>query len=451
MKVPRVHEIVLDNGFRALLVERRNLPVVASMMWYQVGSRDERTGETGVSHFLEHMMFKGTKRYAKGEIDLTTSKLGGSNNAFTDHDVTAYYFSLASDRWESALEIEADRMRGCLLDAAEFAAEKSVVLEELAMGEDDPWRMLHQEVEALAYQTHHYHHPIIGWRQDLERLEVEAMREYYRRNYGANRAFLVAVGDLDRKRTETRIRELFSDMPTAQARGTVLSERAQRGERRAVLRFPGNLTRIAVAMPSCRVGEPDDFVYDVMSYVLGAGKSSRLNRRLVLDTELATQVSVQSDVRQDPGLFWIVAELKQGADPDAVEQIVREELALLGERGATATELRRARTQLRAGFLFDEETVLDLAMKIGRYEAMSERGYRLLGEVLPAYEAVTSKRLKDVAAQTFAPDRWTVVWSVPEDAGVVRKATKRKGRRRRVPTVAQPVRKPSRRKKPAGS
>ena len=169
--LPDVREVQLDNGFQALLVERRNLPVVATVLYYLVGSRDERTGQTGLSHFLEHMMFKGTRRFAKGEIDLLTSKLGGSTNAFTDNDCTAYHFSLASDRWETALEIESDRMTSCLFDPDEFAAEKNVVLEELAMGEDDPWRVLWQSTEALVFQVHPYHHPIIGHRQDLERLE----------------------------------------------------------------------------------------------------------------------------------------------------------------------------------------------------------------------------------------------------------------------------------------
>ncbi|MEC8252703.1 MAG: pitrilysin family protein, partial [Planctomycetota bacterium] len=145
--LPDVDVVELDNGFRALLVERSSLPVVASVLWYQIGSRDERTGETGLSHFLEHMMFKGTDKFGKGAIDQQTSKMGGSNNAFTDTDSTAYYFSLASDRWETALEIEASRMSDCLLDPAEFESEKRVVLEELAMGEDEPWRPLYQAVE----------------------------------------------------------------------------------------------------------------------------------------------------------------------------------------------------------------------------------------------------------------------------------------------------------------
>ena len=172
--LPDVDVVELDNGFRALLVERGPLPVVASVLWYQVGSRDEHTGETGLSHFLEHMMFKGTKEFGKGQIDVQTSKMGGSNNAFTDTDSTAYYFSMAADRWETALEIEASRMRGCLLDPVEFESEKSVVLEELAMGEDEPWRPLYQATESMLYQAHPYHHPIIGYKEELERLKAKA-------------------------------------------------------------------------------------------------------------------------------------------------------------------------------------------------------------------------------------------------------------------------------------
>jgi zinc protease len=231
--LPDVEVVELDNGFRALLVERGPLPVVASLLWYRVGSRDEHTGETGVSHFLEHMMFKGTERYAKGQIDLQTAKMGGSNNAFTDNDGTAYYFTLASDRWEQALEIEASRMRSCLLDPHEFASEKNVVLEELAMGEDDPWRPLYQATEGLLYQVHPYHHPVIGYRQDLERLSVQGMRDYYARHYGPNRAFLVVVGNIDRTRTAQRIRELFGSLPRVVEREVPLQEPAPLGERRA--------------------------------------------------------------------------------------------------------------------------------------------------------------------------------------------------------------------------
>ena len=418
-----VVEVQLDNGFRALLLERHALPVVASMVWYQVGARDERTGETGVSHFLEHMMFKGTDRYAKGQIDLITSKLGGSNNAFTDNDVTAYYFSLASDRWQPALEIEANRMTRCLLDEHEFTAEKSVVLEELAMGEDDPWRVLHQTAEALAFQVHPYHHPVIGWREDLERLEAAAMRAYYERHYGPNRAFLVAVGDFDAAATERTVRELFAGIPArAQRRADVLAEPEQKGERRAVVRFPGNVGRLTIAVKVCRLGEPDDFALDLFSILLAGGKTSRLFRRLVHDDQIATSVSTSNEVRREPGVFWISTELVEGKRHEVAERAIREEVERLIAKGPSAAELARARMQLRAGFLFEQETALETAMRLGRFEALGPRGWRLVQDVLAAYDSVGAREVRAVGARYFGADAWNVAWSVPT-------APARKGRR----------------------
>lgn len=407
-----VHEVELDNGFRALLVQRKNLPVVASTLWYRVGSRDERTGETGLSHFLEHMMFKGTDRYAKGEIDLLTSKMGGSNNAFTSHDVTSYYFALASDRWETALEIEASRMTSCTLDTDEFAAEKSVVLEELAMGEDDPWQALYQTLEGAAYQVHPYHHPVIGWRQDLERLEADGMRSYYGRHYGPNRAFLVAVGDLDIARTEERVDELFGSLPRAEERDPVNVEPEQRGERRAIRYHPGvgEILRGAVSYPTCRMGEADDFTLDVISHVLGGSKTSRFYRRLVLDEQIAANVWVINEVRLDPGLFTIGVELREGRDPEDAEEMLREEIDRLASRGATKAELATARMQLRSSYLFEEETVLDVALRLGRFEATASQGYRLLDDVLERYESVSSADVKAVTRRYLAPRSANVVW-----------------------------------------
>lgn len=414
MKLPPVHEVNLDNGFKALLVERKNLPVVGTMLWYQVGARDERSGETGLSHFLEHMMFKGTDRYAKGQIDLITSKLGGSNNAFTDNDVTAYHFALAADRWHQALEIEASRMCGCLLDPQEFVSEKSVVLEELAMGEDEPMRVLFHTAEALSYQVHPYHHPVIGWKEDLERLTIDGMRAYYARHYGPNRALLVAVGDLDAKEAEARIRELFTPIAPAQPREQALQEPPQKGERRAVVRYPGEVARILIAARTCRMGEPDDFVLDVMANVLGGGKTSRLYRRLVQKDRLATGVSVSNETRQDPGMLWIAVEIVEGKDPAKAEAAVRDEVRRLMDAGPTAEELKRTRTQLRSAFLFDEETVLDLALKIGRFEALSPEGYKLLDRVLPTFAKVGTKEIKRATRTYLADDKLTVVWSLPE-------------------------------------
>lgn len=422
--LPDVEIVELENGFRALLVARGPLPVVASLLWYRIGARDEKTGETGVSHFLEHMMFKGTDRYPKGQIDLLTSKMGGSNNAFTDNDSTAYYFAMAADRWETALEIEASRMRECLLDPREFASEKNVVLEELAMGEDDPWRPLYQATESLIYQVHPYHHPVIGWRQDLERLSVQQMRDYYTRHYGPNRAFLVVVGAIDKARTAARIRELFGSLPRVAERAEPIREPAPAGERRACLRTPHSVTRLCIGFPTCRMGERDDYALDVIAHDLGNSKNSRLYRRLVLKEELVTEVSVMNETRQDPGAIFLLFELREGASPARVEAIVREEIGRQIEEGVGKKDLERIRAQIRSSFLLQDEAVLDLAMKLARFEAGTPDGFRTLANVLPTYDSLTQKELREAAAKYLDFDRAAIVTAVPAAA----KAPSRKGR-----------------------
>jgi zinc protease len=415
--LPDVEVVELENGFKALLVERGPLPVVASVLWYRVGSRDEHTGETGLSHFLEHMMFKGTQRYAKGQIDMQTAKMGGSNNAFTDNDGTAYYFTLAADRWEQALEIEASRMRDCLLDAHEFASEKNVVLEELAMGEDDPWRPLYQATEALLWQVHPYHHPVIGYRQDLERLSAQRMRDYYAKHYGPNRAFLVVVGAIDKARTAARIRELFGPLPRVDERQEPLTEPAPQGERRAVLRSPHSVTRMCIGFPTCRMGERDDYALDLLAHDLGNSKNSRLYRRLVLDEELVTDVNVMNETRQFPGALLVLCELRDGVAPATVERAIREEVRALCEEGVGKKDLARIQAQIRASFLFQDEAVLDSAMKLARFEANTPDGYRTLATVLPTYASLTQKELRAVAAKYFDFERAAVVWALPAPPG----------------------------------
>jgi len=234
-------------------------------------------------------MFKGTEQFAKGQIDLTTQRLGGHNNAFTDNDVTAYYFALASDRWQKALEIEQSRMRGCLLDPHEFGTEKKVVLEELAMGEDDPDRALYHAVESAAFQVHPYHHPVIGWRQDLEVLERERMVDYYQHNYIPNQTIIVIADDVDPQDTVNRVRELFEPIPASgQPRPAPLVEPAQKGERRVRLHFPGNIPRLHLAFRGCRVGESEDFALDVLQVVLAVrapreARSPRDERERLID------------------------------------------------------------------------------------------------------------------------------------------------------------------------
>src|SRR2546426_2807846 len=232
-----VRRTVLDNGLVVLTKEVHTSPIVTTMIWYRVGSRNEELGHTGKSHFLEHMLFKGTDRFKKGEIDLRTLKNGGGNNAFTSHDFTAYYFNFASDRWDIALEIEADRMVNCAFEPEEFEAEKKVVIEELKTGLDSPWGLLLQELEASAYKVHPYRNPIVGWLQDVERATVEQQQAYYRRYYHPNNATLVIAGDFNTQDVLKNVEHAFGSVPAGTPPPSMLlKEPPQRGERRLIVR-----------------------------------------------------------------------------------------------------------------------------------------------------------------------------------------------------------------------
>lgn len=284
------------------------------------------------------------------------------------------------------------------------------------MGEDDPWRPLYQTAESLLYQVHPYHHPVIGYRQDLERLSAQQMRDYYAQHYGPNRAFLVVVGAIDRARTAARIRELFGSLPRVAEREAPIQEPAPIGERRATLRTPHSVTRMCIGFPTCRMGERDDYALDLLSHDLGNSKNSRLYRRLVLEDELITDVHVMNETRQDPGALMILCELRDGVAPAEVELAVREEIAAQIEEGVGKKDLERIQAQIRASFLFQDEAVLDLAMKLGRFEAGTPDGYQTLANVLPTYASLTQKELRAAAAKYFDFDRAAVVWAIPAGA-----------------------------------
>ena len=446
----RVHKKVLDNGLRIFVVESPELPVVSHMVWYTVGARDERSGETGVSHFLEHMMFKGTDAYPKGSIDAITARNGGGNNAFTDKDTTSYYFNLKSDRWTAALDIEASRMQGCLLDPHEFASEKKVVLEELAMGEDEPWSPLFEAVESMAYRVHPYHNPIIGWREDLERLERDAMMDYYRRHYTPDRAVVVIVGDVQHRDVFKQVEDKLGSIPSSGVeRAPVLAEPPQRGERRVIVRFPGNLPRLAVAWHTCRVGERGDPICDLVSELLSGGRASRLYRSLVQGKEIATSAAAYNEARLDPGLFWVIAEGKPGTDVQKLEDALLEEIHRLRDEGPTAAELKRAKKQLRTSFYFDLETVSNQAMRLGRYEVSCPDGHEVLRDYPAEIEAIDAKTIREAMAEWFQADNRTVGWSLPpESEGGSTKAA-RKTTRKAKPKTKRPASKPKARKKAA--
>jgi zinc protease len=402
-----VTRTVLSNGLVVLTKEVHTSPIVTSMIWYRVGSRNEEMGHTGKSHFLEHMLFKGTERFKKGQIDLLTLKNGGGNNAFTSHDFTAYYFSFASDRWEVALDIEADRMVSCAFDPEEFEAEKKVVIEELKTGLDSPWGLLFQELEATAYKIHPYRSPIVGWLQDVARASVESQQAYYRRYYHPNNATLVVVGDFDTTAVLKKIDRAFGSIPAGPEPGAmVLREPPQRGERRIVVRWRSKVPRLAIAYHVPEIAHPDTYALQVLAVVLAEGKASRLYQRMVEREQTVTFVSAEFGESKDPTLFHIRAEARGDHSIDEIEASIYDELANVEANGVTPHELDRAKHQIEAHFILSRERTLDQAILLGQIETLYGLDY--IDSYLQRINDVTSEDIVQICARYLNEDNRSV-------------------------------------------
>ena len=404
-----VRRTVLDNGLVVLTKEIHTSPIVTSMIWYRVGSRNEELGQTGKSHFLEHMLFKGTDHFRKGEIDLITLKNGGGNNAFTSHDFTAYYFNFASDRWDIALEIEADRMVNCAFDPDEFEAEKKVVIEELKTGLDSPWGLLMQEEEAAAYKVHPYRNPIVGWLQDVERATAEEQQAYYRRYYHPNNAILVLTGDFETEQVLKKVSQAFGSIPAGHPpRPMVMEEPPQRGERRLIVRWRSKVPRLAVAYHAPQIAHADSYALQVLAVLLSEGKASRLYQQLVERDQSVTFVSAEYGEAKDPTLFHIRAEARGEHPIEEIEKGIFTELEHIAAGNLTQHELDRAKHQIEAHFILSRERTLDQAILLGQIEALF--GLEYIDTYLQRLNAVTAANVADVCGRYLNENNRTVAY-----------------------------------------
>src|SRR5437667_7532067 len=408
-----VRRTVLDNGLVVLAKEVHTSPIVTAMIWYRVGSRNEELGQTGKSHFLEHMLFKGTERFKKGQIDLITLKNGGGNNAFTSHDFTAYYFNFASDRWDVALEIESDRIINCAFDPEEFEAEKKVVIEELKTGLDSPWGLLLQEQEATAFKIHPYRNPIVGWLQDVERATVEQQQAYYRRYYHPNNATLVIAGDFDTQAVLKKVEEAFGSIPAgSRPEPMLLEEPPQRGERRLIVRWRSKVPRLAIAYHAPQIAAPDSYALQVLAVVLAEGKASRLYQRMIEREQTVTFVSAEYGEAKDPTLFHIRAEGRGDHSINEIEASIHDELANICRNGVSLHELDRAKHQIEAHFILSRERTLDQALLLGQIETLYGLDY--LDTYLQRVAAVKIDDLSAVCATHLIEDNRSIGCLVPD-------------------------------------
>jgi zinc protease len=421
---PVTHEFTLDNGLKVIVREDRRAPVVVSQLWYKVGSSYESAGLTGLSHALEHMMFKGTDRLAPGEGSRILRELGAEENAFTSDDFTAYYQVLARDRLAVAFELEADRLRSLTLPAEEFAREIEVIKEERRMRTDDrPSALAYERFKALAYPSSGYRNPTIGWMHDLERMQVDDLRAWYQRWYVPSNATLVVVGDVSLDEVRSLAKQHFGDIPAGHSGTAKLPlELAEPGERRLTLHLKTQLPSLLMGfnVPSLASSDSPRQIHALRlaAALLDGGYSARLATRLERGEELVSAASAwyEAYARGD-SLFILSAtpNVQKGHDLAQAEAGLWRELRALQEQPPSDAELARVRAQVIAGLVYGRDSIAGQATAIGQLESVG-LSWRLIDEELAAIEAVTPQDIQQAARTWFTPERLTVVHVLPEEA-----------------------------------
>ena len=409
-----VHETSLDNGLRVIVREDHRSPVVVSQLWYKVGSMDEPEGLTGISHVLEHMMFKGTKRLKPNEFSRIIAENGGRENAFTGYDYTAYFQQLEKSRLPISFELEAERMQNLKLDEEEVRKEIKVVMEERRLRTDDrPQSLLYETFMTTAYQTHPYKHPIIGWMRDLERIGVDDLRVWYRRFYTPSNALLVVVGDVQPREVFDLAKKHFGPIPSRPVeRSETAPEPRQTGMRRARLAAPAEVPFFIMGyhVPVYTQGESswEPYALNVLAGVLDGGNSARFARELVRGRRLANSLdSGYSAISRESTLFTFDGVPASGHTIEDVEQAVRAQIERLKTEPISDQELKRVKAQVVAQDVYARDSVFYQAMQIGQLETTG-RSWRLLDERVERLNAVTAQQVKKVARKYLHDDNLTI-------------------------------------------
>ena len=405
----RVVERVLPNGLKVILLENPKVPEVTFQVWYRVGSRNERWGKTGLSHMLEHMMFKGTRRVSGEQFDRIIEENGGQQNAFTSTDFTAYFENMRSDRLPVLIDLESDRMHNLILRGEDFRTEKMVVLEERRMRtEDSPQAYLAEQLEAAAFQVSPYHWPVIGWQEDIEGLTLEDLQTYYRAYYNPANALLVVVGDFRQEELLPRIQKAFGPIPRQETPSPKKGlDPPQSGERKIVVSRPAELPFLLMGYHVPNLHSPDGYVLEVIESLLAGGKSSRLYRGLVREKQLA--LSVEADnalLSRDPHLFTLSAQPPPGRTAEDLQKALDQELDRLRTEPVPEAELEKAKNQLEAAFIYGQDSLFAQAMLLAQYEVVSD--WRAADDYLPSIRKVTAADIKRVAGRYLIPQNRTV-------------------------------------------
>jgi zinc protease len=415
-----VQELTLDNGLLVLVKPDTRAPVVVSQIWYRVGSSYEHEGVTGLSHMLEHMLFKGTPKHPAGEFSRIIAAQGGRENAFTGSDYTAYFQTLEKSRLPVALELEADRMRNALIPADEFLKERDVVAEERRLRtEDSPQALANEQLRAAAFVSSPYHHSVIGWMGDILNYSREDAFQWYQRWYSPNNAALVVVGDVEPQAVFDLAKKYFGPLPKRDITPPKpRPEIAQQGQRRVQLKIPAKLPYLAMGYktPSLKTveNEAEAYALEALAWVLDGGDSARFSRELVRGEALAAEISTSYDLdaRLD-SLLSIAAVPAPGVDIIRLEAALLAQIRRLREQPVSAEELERVKSQLAAHYVYEQDSAFYQGMKLGLYQTVG-LGWKRADEYLERMRSVTPEQIQAVARKYLLPERLTVVSLDPQ-------------------------------------
>ncbi len=407
-------DTTLSNGLKVIMLENHKAPLVSFQVWYRAGSRNERVGKTGLAHLLEHMMFKGTPKVSGEEFIRKIDENGGEENAFTSHDFAAYFETLVSSRIDLPVTLESDRMSNLVLRESDFKTERQVVMEERRMRvEDSPQSFLMEQLDSTAFQSQPYHRPVIGWTEDIERLDLEDVQSFYSTYYNPANAFIVVVGDFQKDKLVPELEKAFGTIHGPPPRRRYLiQDPPQPGERTVKVERPSQLGAVIAAyhVPNLRL--PDAYVLEVIQALLSGGKSSRFYEHLVRGKHLVLESDADYNlVSQDPGLFYVSASYLPGKDPAVVQKALYDELELLKTTPVDPRELEKAKNQLEVAFVMNQDSLFSLGLNLAEYEIALD--WRAIGNYVPSVRSVSPQEIMRVAAKYFTPDNRTVGILVP--------------------------------------
>lgn len=421
-----MRETTLDNGLKVLVREEHTAPLASVWCWYKVGSKDERPGLTGVSHWVEHMNFKGTTNIPRDQVKGIIEQFGGTWNGYTWIDQTTYLETATRDALDRMLFIESERMANCLYDPEDCESERTVIISELQGGENDPDQLLDQELTATAFKAHPYRHPTIGWLSDLQTMTRDELYGYYRQYYVPNNATLVIVGDVDTDEALRRVEHYFGSIATGTEPERIRTvEPEQTGERRVTIRREGTTAYLKAGYHAPAVNEAGFLPLLILDAVLTGAKglslwssfrmpapqrSARLYRALV-ERGLASMVSGALLPTAQPFLYSISVTATDATPLAAVESTLLDEIDRVRRDGITPAELTKARAQLKARLVFDSDSVTNIAHQIGYFETIG--GTEVFRRLPGSLAAVTLEQVADAARAVFAPSNRTIGWFEP--------------------------------------